>query len=59
MLRITEVTEIDAGDYRCTAKNHLGSVQHTIQVTVKSKMDGRLNHFTPHLLFSTFPPIDF
>ncbi|MCJ8736073.1 hypothetical protein PDJAM_G00254670 [Pangasius djambal] len=35
-LRIMEVTEADAGDYRCTAKNHLGSVHHTIHVTVKA-----------------------
>ncbi|XP_060770608.1 neuronal cell adhesion molecule a isoform X5 [Neoarius graeffei] len=35
-LKITEVTEADAGDYRCTAKNHLGSDHHTIQVTVKT-----------------------
>lgn len=38
-LKIMEVTEADAGNYRCTAKNHLGSVDHTIQVTVKSEMD--------------------
>lgn len=44
-----EVTEADAGDYRCTAKNHLGSVHHTIQVTVKSEMDNSLDHFTTHL----------
>ncbi|XP_058263912.1 neuronal cell adhesion molecule a isoform X10 [Hemibagrus wyckioides] len=35
-LKIKDVTEADAGDYRCTAKNHLGSVHHTIQVTVKT-----------------------
>ncbi|XP_026774955.1 neuronal cell adhesion molecule a isoform X8 [Pangasianodon hypophthalmus] len=35
-LRIMEVSEADAGDYRCTAKNHLGSVHHTIHVTVKA-----------------------
>ncbi|XP_053496979.1 neuronal cell adhesion molecule a isoform X1 [Ictalurus furcatus] len=35
-LKIVEVTEADAGDYRCTAQNHLGSALHTIQVTVKT-----------------------
>ncbi|KAK3558838.1 hypothetical protein QTP86_028724 [Hemibagrus guttatus] len=35
-LKVKDVTEADAGNYRCTAKNHLGSVHHTIQVTVKT-----------------------
>ncbi|XP_044212657.1 neuronal cell adhesion molecule-like isoform X3 [Thunnus albacares] len=35
-LRIVDVSESDAGDYRCTAKNRLGSVHHTIRVTVKA-----------------------
>ncbi|XP_028286315.1 neuronal cell adhesion molecule-like isoform X3 [Parambassis ranga] len=35
-LRIVNVSESDAGDYRCTAKNQLGSVHHTIHVSVKA-----------------------
>ncbi|XP_045893916.1 neuronal cell adhesion molecule-like [Micropterus dolomieu] len=35
-LRIVNVSESDAGDYRCTARNMLGSVHHTIHVTVKA-----------------------
>ncbi|XP_039616868.1 neuronal cell adhesion molecule a isoform X18 [Polypterus senegalus] len=35
-LKIVAVTEADGGSYRCTAKNHLGLVHHTIKVTVKS-----------------------
>ncbi|XP_044049557.1 neuronal cell adhesion molecule-like isoform X19 [Siniperca chuatsi] len=35
-LRIVNVSESDAGDYRCTAKNRLGSVHHTIHVMVKA-----------------------
>ncbi|KAL4641451.1 neuronal cell adhesion molecule-like isoform X4 [Arapaima gigas] len=35
-LRIASVTEADAGGYRCTASNHLGSVHHVITVTVKA-----------------------
>ncbi|KAF7655227.1 hypothetical protein LDENG_00059130 [Lucifuga dentata] len=35
-LKITDVNEADAGDYRCTATNSLGSVQHVIKVTVKA-----------------------
>lgn len=34
-LRIVNVSESDAGDYRCTGRNPLGSVHHTIHVTVK------------------------
>lgn len=34
-LRIVNVSESDAGDYRCTARNQLGSVHHTIHVMVK------------------------
>ncbi|XP_077373452.1 neuronal cell adhesion molecule-like isoform X13 [Festucalex cinctus] len=36
ILRIVNVSEADAGDYRCTAKNPLGSVHHTIHITVKA-----------------------
>ncbi|XP_066524767.1 neuronal cell adhesion molecule-like isoform X4 [Hoplias malabaricus] len=35
-LRIVNVSEADAGEYRCKAKNRLGSVHHTIRVTVKA-----------------------
>uniref|UniRef100_A0A3B4VMS7 Neuronal cell adhesion molecule n=1 Tax=Seriola dumerili TaxID=41447 RepID=A0A3B4VMS7_SERDU len=35
-LRIVNVSESDAGEYRCTARNRHGSVHHTIRVTVKA-----------------------
>ncbi|XP_008304418.1 neuronal cell adhesion molecule isoform X3 [Stegastes partitus] len=35
-LRIMNVSESDAGDYRCTARNQLGAVHHTIHVSVKA-----------------------
>uniref|UniRef100_A0A3Q3JRR3 Neuronal cell adhesion molecule n=1 Tax=Monopterus albus TaxID=43700 RepID=A0A3Q3JRR3_MONAL len=35
-LRIVNVSESDAGDYRCTARNRFGSVHHTIHVSVKA-----------------------
>uniref|UniRef100_A0A8B9LFB1 Neuronal cell adhesion molecule n=1 Tax=Astyanax mexicanus TaxID=7994 RepID=A0A8B9LFB1_ASTMX len=35
-LRIVNVSEADAGEYRCTAKNRLGSIHHNIRVTVKA-----------------------
>ncbi|KAL7402587.1 hypothetical protein ABVT39_017151 [Epinephelus coioides] len=35
-LRIVDVSESDEGDYRCTARNRLGSVHHIIHVTVKA-----------------------
>ncbi|XP_041852860.1 neuronal cell adhesion molecule-like isoform X14 [Melanotaenia boesemani] len=35
-LRIINVSESDAGDYRCMAKNQIDSVHHTIHVTVKA-----------------------
>ncbi|XP_010888110.1 neuronal cell adhesion molecule isoform X14 [Esox lucius] len=35
-LRIENVSEADAGDYRCTGHNHLGSVHHTFHVTVRA-----------------------
>ncbi|XP_037624299.1 neuronal cell adhesion molecule-like isoform X8 [Sebastes umbrosus] len=35
-LRIVNVSESDAGDYRCIAKNRHGLVHHTIHVTVKA-----------------------
>lgn len=50
MLRIVDVSESDAGDYRCTAVNQLGSVHHTIQVTVKGTCARKLRML--HLVFS-------
>ncbi|XP_054476186.1 neuronal cell adhesion molecule-like isoform X2 [Anoplopoma fimbria] len=35
-LCIVDVSESDAGEYRCTARNRLGSVHHTIRVMVKA-----------------------
>ncbi|XP_039470557.1 neuronal cell adhesion molecule-like isoform X10 [Oreochromis aureus] len=35
-LHIEDVSASDEGDYRCTAKNQLGLVHHTIHVTVKA-----------------------
>ncbi|XP_040005516.1 neuronal cell adhesion molecule a isoform X1 [Xiphias gladius] len=36
MLKISDVNEADAGDYRCAAKNNLGIAHHIIKVTVKA-----------------------
>ncbi|KAM6962253.1 neuronal cell adhesion molecule a isoform 8-T8 [Tautogolabrus adspersus] len=35
-LKISDVTEADGGDYRCTAANNLGTAHHIIKVTVKA-----------------------
>lgn len=35
-LRIKDVSESDTGEYRCTARNQLGSVHHSIHVSVKA-----------------------
>ncbi|XP_062338956.1 neuronal cell adhesion molecule a isoform X3 [Osmerus eperlanus] len=35
-LHIVEVTEADAGDYRCSAQNSLGNAHHIIKVVVKA-----------------------
>ncbi|XP_074050020.1 neuronal cell adhesion molecule isoform X11 [Macrotis lagotis] len=35
-LNIIQVSEADSGKYKCTAKNSLGYVEHTISVTVKA-----------------------
>ncbi|XP_036432697.1 neuronal cell adhesion molecule a isoform X3 [Colossoma macropomum] len=36
MLKIAEVMEADGGDYRCLARNRLGSAQHIVTVVVKA-----------------------
>ncbi|XP_044041646.1 neuronal cell adhesion molecule a isoform X3 [Siniperca chuatsi] len=35
-LKVSDVNEADAGDYRCTATNNLGTVHHIIKVNVKA-----------------------
>lgn len=35
MLRIDQVTEADAGQYRCTATNDVGSVQSTVVLNIQ------------------------
>lgn len=35
-LRIVNVSEADAGEYRCSARNQLGTLHHTIHVAVKA-----------------------
>nr|XP_057933265.1 neuronal cell adhesion molecule a isoform X19 [Doryrhamphus excisus] len=35
-VKISDVSEADAGDYTCTATNRLGTVDHVIKVTVKA-----------------------
>ncbi|XP_040858150.1 neuronal cell adhesion molecule isoform X6 [Ochotona curzoniae] len=35
-LQITQVSEADSGNYQCIAKNTLGTIHHTISVTVKA-----------------------
>lgn len=36
-LKVSDVNEADAGDYRCTAMNNLGTAHHIIKVTVKGR----------------------
>lgn len=36
-LRVSNVNEADAGDYRCTATNSLGTIHHVTKVTVKGR----------------------
>ncbi|XP_067346735.1 neuronal cell adhesion molecule a isoform X3 [Channa argus] len=36
MLKISDVNEADAGNYRCTATNNMGTAHHIIKVTVKA-----------------------
>ncbi|KAK2858908.1 hypothetical protein Q5P01_003528 [Channa striata] len=36
MVKISDVNEADAGNYRCTATNNMGTAHHTIKVTVKA-----------------------
>lgn len=36
-LKISDVVEADAGDYRCMATNRLGTIHHIIKVTVKGR----------------------
>ncbi|XP_054631455.1 neuronal cell adhesion molecule-like isoform X18 [Dunckerocampus dactyliophorus] len=35
-LRVVNVSEADAGEYRCTARNRHGTAHHTVHVTVKA-----------------------
>ncbi|XP_033180935.1 neuronal cell adhesion molecule a isoform X4 [Mastacembelus armatus] len=35
-LKISDVNEVDGGDYRCTATNNMGTAHHIIKVTVKA-----------------------
>lgn len=45
-LRIRDVSEADAGEYRCTATNRHGTVHHTIRVTVKGKNNCSFSYMT-------------
>lgn len=53
-LKISDVSEDDAGNYRCTATNNMGTVHHIIKVTVKGRLISlRILLIPPWLFYTT------
>jgi len=58
MLRIERVTEADAGQYRCTATNDVGSVQSHVVLNVQCECTRGENELK-HILFTSMTHIQF
>ena len=54
MLKIEQVTEADAGQYRCTATNDVGSVQSQVVLNVQCEYTREIKHHT-HRNTHTYP----